>query len=88
MAPALTETVSEEAKNSSVNPLKLSKGISNNHREPLKYSGSLDKFDSFEATTIIGREFPTMQLSDLMTSPRRDEYIRDLAIIGTSLYIQ
>jgi len=80
MAPSLTETVTEVASNGIANPLKLNKTASSNHREPLKYSGSLDEFESFEATTVIGREYPTMQLSDLMTSPRRDEYIRDLAI--------
>lgn len=48
-------------------------------REPLKVSGALPP-DYFEVTTIIGREYPNLQISDLMTSPRRDEYIRDLAI--------
>lgn len=51
-------------------------------KEPLKVSGALPP-DYFEVTSIIGREYPTMQLSELMNSPRRDEYIRDLAITGT-----
>ena len=33
-----------------------------NHREPLKYSGSLDQFKSFDVTPIIGREFPEVAL--------------------------
>ncbi|KFY08380.1 hypothetical protein V492_06272 [Pseudogymnoascus sp. VKM F-4246] len=48
-------------------------------KEPLKVSGALPP-DYFEVTSIIGREYPTLQLSELMNSPRRDEYIRDLAI--------
>lgn len=50
-------------------------------KEPLKVSGALPP-GYFEVTSIIGREYPTMQLSELMNSPRRDEFIRDLAIIG------
>lgn len=50
-------------------------------REPLKSSGSLGS-NYIESTTIIGREYPELQISDLMNSPRRDEYIRDLAIAG------
>lgn len=50
-------------------------------KEPLKVSGALPP-DFFEVTSIIGREYPTLQISELMNSPRRDDYIRDLAIIG------
>lgn len=50
-------------------------------KEPLKVSGALPT-DFFDVTSIIGREYPTIQLSELMNSPRRDEYIRDLAITG------
>ncbi|KFY33451.1 hypothetical protein V494_07623 [Pseudogymnoascus sp. VKM F-4513 (FW-928)] len=48
-------------------------------KEPLKVSGALPP-DYFEVTSIIGREYPTVQLSELINSSRRDEYIRDLAI--------
>jgi hypothetical protein len=33
-------------------------------------------------TPTIGREYPTLQLSDVMNSPNRDCLIRDLAIVG------
>ncbi|KAL4946318.1 hypothetical protein BDV06DRAFT_218448 [Aspergillus oleicola] len=46
-------------------------------REPLKYSGSLDEFKSFDVTPIIGREFPDTQLTDILND---DQKIRDLAI--------
>jgi len=47
---------------------------------PLKYSGSLDQYKSFEVSTVIGREFPELQVADLLTAPNSDELIRDLAI--------
>lgn len=53
-----------------------------NYKEPLKVSGALPS-NFFEVTSIIGREYPDVQISELMSSPRRDEYIRDLAITGT-----
>ncbi|KAL6239648.1 hypothetical protein BDW75DRAFT_249738 [Aspergillus navahoensis] len=46
-------------------------------REPLKYSGSLDGFKSFDVTPITGREFPDLQLTDILND---DQKIRDLAI--------
>ena len=49
-------------------------------REPLIYSGSLDAFKSFDVTTIIGREFPDVQLTDFMKSPDADRLFKDLAI--------
>jgi hypothetical protein len=51
------------------------------HKEPLKASGSLSS-NYFDLTSIIGREYPDVQISALMNSPRREEYIRDLAITG------
>ncbi|EXJ54952.1 uncharacterized protein A1O5_12863 [Cladophialophora psammophila CBS 110553] len=46
-------------------------------REPLKYSGSLDQYQSFDVTKVIGREFPDLQLSEILHD---DAKIRDLAI--------
>jgi hypothetical protein len=48
-------------------------------REPLKYSGSLDEYRSFDVTPVIGREFPELQLTDILND---DQKIRDLAISG------
>lgn len=45
---------------------------------PLIYSGSLDEYDSFDVTNVIGKEFPTLQLSDILDDERK---IRDLAIL-------
>lgn len=45
---------------------------------PLKYSGSLDEHKSFDVTNVIGREFPELQLTEILSD---DVKIRDLAIL-------
>jgi hypothetical protein len=47
--------------------------------KPLKYSGSLDSFEHFDVTAVIGRDFPKLQISQIIED---DVKIRDLAIIG------
>lgn len=51
-------------------------------RLPLTYSGSLDSYKSFDLTPVIGREFPDVQLSTLLSDDRK---IRDLAILGMTI---
>jgi hypothetical protein len=48
-------------------------------REPLKDSGSLDEYKSFDVTPVIGKEFPELQLTDILND---DQKLRDLAITG------
>lgn len=48
----------------------------------LNYSGSLDAYKSFEVTNIIGREYPELQLSEILHD---DNKIRDLAITGSCI---
>ena len=50
--------------------------------EPLKYTGLLDNYKFVDLTPAIGREYPDVQLVDLMSLPNADSVIRDLAIIG------
>ena len=47
---------------------------------PLEYSGSLDSYESRDATNVIGREFPTLQLSEILHD---DAKLRDLAVLST-----
>lgn len=47
-------------------------------RTPLEYSGSLDTYESLDLTAVIGREFPKLQLSEIVDD---DTKIRDLAIL-------
>ncbi|KAI8258209.1 putative alpha-ketoglutarate-dependent sulfonate dioxygenase [Colletotrichum sp. SAR11_239] len=48
--------------------------------KPLRQSGALDAFESFDPTPITGREFPTANIVDWLKAPNSDELIRDLAI--------
>jgi hypothetical protein len=60
----------------------LASNTGSTYPKPLVSTGSLDSFTSFEVTPTIGREYPTLQLSDVMSSPNRDNLIRDIAITG------
>ncbi|KAL1845413.1 hypothetical protein VTK73DRAFT_565 [Phialemonium thermophilum] len=51
-----------------------------NHKEPLKLSGALDAFKSFDVTPVIGREFVDVDLAEWLRAPNSDELLRDLAI--------
>lgn len=53
-------------------------------REPLRLSGALDSYESFEVTPVIGREYPTANLVDFLEAPNSDELLRDLAITSKS----
>ena len=58
------------------------------HKEPLKLSGALDSFESFDVTPVIGKEFVGVNLAEWLTAPNSDELIRDLAITSMRLYLQ
>ncbi|KAG0647374.1 alpha-ketoglutarate-dependent sulfonate dioxygenase [Hyphodiscus hymeniophilus] len=45
---------------------------------PLQNFGTLDNYESFDVTSVIGREFPKLQLTSILND---DEKIRDLAIL-------
>lgn len=49
-------------------------------REPLQLKGVLDQYESFDVTTVIGKEFPTVSLKEWLQAPNSDELLRDLAI--------
>lgn len=53
---------------------------SSKHKEPLKPSGALDKYDSFDVTPVIGREFRGVNLKEWLEAPNSDDLIRELAI--------
>jgi hypothetical protein len=50
------------------------------HKEPLKLSGVLDQFSSFDITPVIGREYIGVDLAKWLRAPNSDELLRDLAI--------
>jgi hypothetical protein len=53
------------------------------HKTPLKLSGALDHFESFDVTPAIGREFVGVNLAAWLRAPNSDELLRDLAITST-----
>jgi alpha-ketoglutarate-dependent taurine dioxygenase len=50
-------------------------------REPLKPSGYLDKYEYFEVTPCIGREYTNLSIRDLLYARDSDELIREFAVI-------
>lgn len=50
--------------------------------QPLKLSGALDQYESFEVTPNIGKEFPKANLVEWLNAPNSDELLRELAITG------
>ena len=51
-------------------------------QEPIKRNGSLNAYQSFEATPVIGTEFKDVQLSKLLHSEDSKRLIKDLAVLG------
>lgn len=49
-------------------------------REPLKSSGSIDHLEYVDVTPIIGREYPTAKIKDILHAPNAEQQLRDLAI--------
>lgn len=73
MAPSATNDHVEERSSSK---------LETSHREPLKLSGALNQYESFDVTPIIGTEFKNVNLVDWINAPNSDELLRDLAITG------
>ncbi|KAJ4424035.1 hypothetical protein N0V82_001282 [Gnomoniopsis sp. IMI 355080] len=74
MAPsAIEENVGVES------PVK-SKSVLTDFPAPLKLSGALEAFESFDTTPVIGKEFPKANLVEWLNAPNSDELLRDLAI--------
>ena len=49
--------------------------------EPMKYGGSLDHLSYVEVTPIIGREYTTAKIKDILHAPNAEEQLRDLAVV-------
>jgi hypothetical protein len=63
----------------------LPRVVSKGTKQPLRPSQSLEKFEHFDVTPVIGTEFKDVQLTSLLSAPNSDELIRDLAILGIYL---
>ncbi|KAK2760209.1 hypothetical protein FQN54_002276 [Arachnomyces sp. PD_36] len=82
MAPSVAETTESVISNVKAGLKDQSSYPSSNtlQKEPLKATGVLDQFDSFDVTPVIGREFTNANLKEWLRAPNSDELIRDLAI--------
>lgn len=49
-------------------------------QQTIPLTGTLDQFESFDITPVIGREFPKANLVDWLNAPNSDELIRELAV--------
>ena len=49
-------------------------------RSPLKKSGAIDHLEYVDVTPIIGREYPTAKLKDILSASNSEAQLRDLAI--------
>ena len=76
MAPSLVDTTTDPVVPIVEDKITL-KGL---ERTPLKPSGALDAFESFDVTPVIGHEFPNASLKDFLRAPNSDDLLRDLAI--------
>ena len=82
-APAVQEPVSEKVKVDDAPKSTVQEStpaVKTQHKEPLKLSGALDAFESFDVTPVIGREFSGVNLAEWLRAPNTDELLRDLAI--------
>ena len=50
--------------------------------QPLKLSGALDSFETFDVTPCIGTEFKDVDLAQWIKAPDSDALLRDLAILS------
>lgn len=57
------------------------------HIKPLKQTGILDQYESFDVTPVIGREFPKANLVEWLQSENSDSLIRDLAITSMRSFL-
>jgi len=54
--------------------------------EWVKSTGVLDRFESFDLTPVIGREFPNANLVEWLQAPNADALLRELALTSPSLF--
>jgi hypothetical protein len=49
---------------------------------PIQDSGSLNGFPYSDLTPVIGREYPELQITDILKSGNSDRIIQDFAVTG------
>jgi hypothetical protein len=83
MAPSATTI--ELAPSLEANTLTLKSQVSGAQisNGPLKLSGALSDYKTYELAPLLGTKFENINLSEILKSAECDEKLRDLAIIST-----
>lgn len=76
MAPTATDEAHDSVNGANGHAVESSKL----RREPLKSSGSIDHLHYVDVTPIIGREYPTAKIRDMLNADNAEQQLRDLAI--------
>lgn len=77
MAPSATEV--EARTDIPVHPGKLA--ATNASAKPwVKNTGALDQYEHFEVTPVIGREYTSINLVELLEAPNSEELLKELAL--------
>ena len=84
---AVNDAAEESVTNGAVSNGQTEELHSGASKTPLRLSGVLDQFKSFDVTPVIGKEFPTAHLAEWLRAPNSDELLRDLAITGLETLI-
>ena len=84
MAPVAAANV--ETNTAAIHPTKGASSDASYPRAPLQLSGILDGYRYNEVTPVIGREYPTIQLKELIDAPNSDDLLRELAIVSEWLW--
>ncbi|KAL8699433.1 MAG: hypothetical protein Q9224_001412 [Gallowayella concinna] len=75
-----TATSDESAKDAQNGQPQATKSYQSLTREPLQLKGALNRYQSFDITPVIGREFSNVDLAEWLQAPNSDELLRDLAV--------
>lgn len=78
MAPSATNGTTAQNRHEHGLPVSI-----NTLKEPMRSNGSLDSFEQIQLAPIIGTEFPSANLVDMMNAPNSDELIAELAYTST-----
>lgn len=73
MAPSAIDT-------ETISPVDIKTKTVTGARQPIRYSGSLNEYESIDVTPVIGTEYPKANLVDWINAPNADELLRDLAV--------
>lgn len=83
MAPSATEVEQQPQTAIPLHPGKQASVTGTKAEKPwVKSTGALDSYENFDITPVIGREYPTANLVELLQSENADVLLKELALIS------